>query len=62
MQKIWQEVSEIKSIYSRLWNFGIRSLRFREFWLYEVSDLLLGDDLTEKSDTVKWADASMLHK
>ena len=62
MQEIWQEVSENKSIYSRLWSFGIRSLRFRECGLYEASDLLLGDHLTEKSDTVKWVDASMPHK
>ena len=62
MQDIWQEVSENKSIYSRLFSFGIRSLRFRECGLYEASDLLLGDHLTEKSDSVKWVDASMPHK
>ena len=62
MQEIWQEVSENKSIYGRLWSFGIRSLRFRECGLYEASDLLLGDHLTEKSDTVKWIDVSMPHK
>ena len=62
MQEIWQEVSDNKSIYSRLWSFGIRSLRFRECGLYEASDLLLGDHLTEKSDTVKWVDVCMPHK
>ena len=62
MQEIWQEVSDNKSIYSRLWSFGIRSLRFRECGLYEASDLLLGDHLTEKSNTVKWVDVSMPHK
>ena len=62
MQEIWQEVGENKSIYSRLWSFGIRSLRFRECGLYEASDLLLGDHLSEKSDTVKWIDVSMPHK
>ena len=62
MQEIWQEVGDNKSIYSRLWSFGIRSLRFRECGLYEASDLLLGDHLTEKSDTVKWVDACMPHK
>jgi hypothetical protein len=62
MQEIWQEVSDSKSIYSRLWSFGIRSLRFRECGLYEASDLLLGDHLTEKSATVKWVDISMPHK
>ena len=29
---------------------------------YEASDLLLGDHLTEKSDTVKWVDVWMPHK
>ena len=62
MQEIWQEVSDNKSIYSRLWSFGLRSLRFRESGLYEASDLLLGDHLTEKSDTVKWVDVSMPHE
>ena len=62
MQEIWQEVSDNKNIYSRLWSFGIRSLRFRECGLYEASDLLLGDHLTEKSDTVKWVDVSVPHK
>ena len=47
MQEIWQEVRENRSVYSRLWSFGIRSLRFRECGLYEASDLLLGDHLTE---------------
>ena len=62
MQEIWQEVSDNKSIYSCLWSFGIRSLRFRVCGLYETSDLLLGDHHTEKSDTVKWVDVSMPHK
>ena len=47
MQEIWQEVSD-KSIYSRLWSFGVLSLRSRECGLYEASDLLLGNHLTEK--------------
>ena len=28
LQDIWQEVSESKTIYGRLWSFGVRSLRF----------------------------------
>ena len=52
MQEIWQEVSENKTVYSRLWSFGLRSLHFRECGLYEASDLLVGDHVTEKSDTV----------
>ena len=62
MQDVWQEVSSNRSIYSRLWSFGIRSLRSRECGLYEASDLLLGDHLCEKSDTVKWIDAALPHK
>ena len=62
LQEIWQEVSENKSIYSRLWSFGVRSLRVRECGLYEAADLLLGDHLTEKSCTVKWVDTSMPQK
>ena len=62
MQEIWQEVSENKSVYSCLWSFGIRSLRSRECGLYEASDLLLGDHLSEKSDAVKWIDTSACHK
>ena len=40
----------------------MRSLHSRECGLYEASNLLLGDHLTEKSDTVKWVDVSMPHK
>ena len=38
----------------------MRSLRSRGCGLYEASDLLLGDHLTEKSN--KWVDVSMPHK
>ena len=62
MQDIWQEVGENKSVYSRLWSFGIRCLRSRECGLYEASDLLLGDHLYQKSVTVQWVDVSMPHK
>lgn len=62
MQDLWQEVSSNKSIYSRLWSFGVRSLRSRECGMYEASDLLLGDHLFEKSDAVKWIDVSLPHK
>ena len=62
MQEIWDQVSESKSMYSRLWSFGVCSLRSRECGLYEASDLLLGDHLTEKSDIVKWVDVPMPHK
>ena len=55
MQELWQEVSSHSSVYSKLFSFGLRS---RECGLYEASDLLLGDHLCGKSQTVKWIDAS----
>ena len=56
MQDLWQEVSSHASVYSKLWSFGVRSLRSRECGLYETSDLLLGDHLCRKSVTIKWID------
>ena len=47
MSKIWQEVSESKTIYGRLWSFGVCMLHSRECGLYEASDLSLGDHLFE---------------
>ena len=41
---------------------GALALRSRECGLYEASDLLLGDHLCEKSNTVKWICVSMPHK
>ena len=60
MSEIWQEVSESKTIYGRLWSFGVRMLRSRECGLYEASDLLLGDHLFEKSEAVQWIDVPCL--
>ena len=62
MQDIWNEVASEKSIYSRLFSFGIRSMRSRECGLYEASNLLLGEQLCGKSDSVKWIDAAFPHK
>ena len=61
IQDIWQEVSDNKSLYSRLWSFGVRCLRTRECGFYEASDMLLGDHLCDKSCTVEWLDVSMPH-
>ena len=61
MQELWQEVSSHNSVYSKLWSFGVRSLRSRECGLYEASDLLLGDHVCGKSKTVKWIDVSLPH-
>ena len=47
MSRIWQEMSESKIIYGRLWSFGLRMLHSRECGFDEVSDLLLGDHLFE---------------
>ena len=62
LQEVWNEVSDNKSVYSRLWSFGVRALRSRECGLYEASDLLIGDHLCEKSTTVKWICVKMPHK
>ena len=59
MQDLWPSHA---SIYSKLWSFGIRSLRSSECGLYEASDLLLGDHLCGKSQTVKSVDVSMPQK
>ena len=62
MQEAWQEIGESGSIYSRLWKFGMRALRSRECGLYEASDLLLGDHLLEKSESVVYVLVEMPHK
>ena len=54
MQELWDDISEQGSLYKKLWSFGVRSLRSRECGLYEAADILLGDYLSEKSDTVQW--------
>ena len=62
MQELWQEIGSNQTVYSKLWSFGLRSLRSRECGLYEASDILLGDPLCGKSDTIKWVDAAFPHK
>ena len=62
LQEIWQDVSENKSIYSRLWSFGVRSLRFRECGLYEAADPSPRRSPNGKACTVKWVDVSMPQK
>ena len=61
MQEKWQEIGESSSIYSRRWKFGIQALRSRECGLYEASNLLLGDHLLEKSETVQYVSVEMPH-
>ena len=62
LHELWDEVGSSESLYSRLWSFGVRSLRNRECGLYEASDILLGDHLTEKSQTIQWVAADQPHK
>ena len=59
---MWQEVSSDKTLYGRLFSFGLRCLSTREVGLYEASDILLGDSLYKKSVTVQYVDVSMPHK
>ena len=62
VQDIWNDISNSDSVYKRLFQFGMRSMRSREVGLYEVSDIILGDQLHEKSATVQWIGADMPHK
>ena len=47
-------ISVSRSHCIRIMEFGIRSLRSHECDLYEEADILLGEYLYEKSDTVQW--------
>ena len=58
----WDEVSSNESLYSKLRSFGVKSLRSREYGMYEASDILLGHHLLEKSQTVQWIPADLPHK
>ena len=62
VQDIWNDISNSDSVYKRLFQFSMRSMRSREIGLYELNDILLGDHLHEKSATVQWIGADMLHK
>ena len=62
VHEIWDEISSKESLYSKLWNFGVWSLRSQECGLYEASDILLSDHLCEKSQTVQWIAADQPHK
>ena len=62
MQETWEEITSNKSIYSRLFSFGVRSLRSRECGLYEASDILLGDHLYSQSEEVQWIGVNQSEK
>jgi len=48
--------------FSRLFSFGVCFLHSRECGMYEASDILLGDHLLGKSDTVQWVPVDQPHK
>ena len=62
LQDIWQEVSSDKTLYSRLFRFGLQCLSTREVGLHEASDILLGDSLYKMLVTVQYVDVSMPQK
>jgi len=62
MQEIFNCTERTQSSFSRLFSFGVRSLRSRGCDMYEASDILLGDHLSEKSDTVQWVTVDQPHK
>ena len=62
LQDIWTEVASKENIYSKLWSFGVRAVKSREVGLYEATDLLLGDHLTQKSRDVKFVNARQPQK
>ena len=62
MQQMFDDIDNDQSIFSRLFSFGVRSLHIRECGMYEVCDILLGDHLYGKSDTVQWVSVDQPHK
>ena len=62
MQGIFDCTETAQSSFSRLFSFGVHSLRSRECGMYEASDILLGDHLSEKSDSVQWVPVDQPHK
>ena len=54
MQETFADLIDHHSLYSKLWSFGVPSLRHRECGLYESADLLLGNHLCSKSESVEW--------
>ena len=62
LQDSWTEIACSGSIYSRLWKFGSRAMKSREVGLYEAADLLLGNNMFEKSCTVHYVNVQLPHK
>ena len=62
MQEIFDCTDSSQSNFSRLFSFGVRSLQSRECGMYEASDILLGDHLSEKSCTVQLIAVEKPHK
>jgi len=59
MQEIFSYTDDSQS---RLFSFGVCSLRSRECGMYKASYILLGDHLLGKSDTIQWVPIDQLHK
>ena len=57
MQETFADLTDHHSLYSKLWSFGVRSLHHRECGLYEAADLLLGNHLCSKFESVEWISA-----
>ena len=55
-------VTKVSIVISGALVFVVYALKNAVYTLYEASDLILGDHLYEKSDTVKWIDAFIPHK
>ena len=62
MRETWEEIASNKGIYSCLFSIGVRSLRSREYGLYEAIDVLLGDHLYGKSVEVQWVNVNQPEK
>jgi len=59
IQEVWEGNDPLCK---KLYKSGVKSLRTRECGLYEASDLLLGDHLCEKSETIQFVFTDMPHK
>ena len=62
LQDIFECTDETQPVFNRLFSFGVRLMRNCECGMYEAADLLLGEFLYAKSDTVKWITVEEPHK
>lgn len=59
----FDKIKSTKSLYSRLWNFGMRMLTHRECGELEAADNLLGHSLygTDADTVIRWLNVFMTH-